>query len=74
MNTEQHPTLERLLNTGEAAEILNLGKRTVQELVEARRLNSIKIGRAVRFDPADLRRFIEEQKRRATGWKKSVAK
>jgi excisionase family DNA binding protein len=72
MTTTTTTTTERLLDTIEAAEFLHLGKRTVQELVADRRLSCVRIGRAVRFDVADLRRFIEEQKRRSTGWKKTT--
>jgi excisionase family DNA binding protein len=59
----------RLLTTDQAAEALGIGRRTLQERVEAREIACIKIGRAVRFDPADLRRFVEGRRIEARGWK-----
>ena len=65
--------IEALLDTAEAAKFLRLGKRTVQELASERKLAFVKIGRSVRFDIADLRKFIENQKVRELGWKKTRA-
>lgn len=58
-----------LLDTPAAARRLGVGKRTVQELVADRKLACIKIGRAVRFDPADLAAFVEANRVKAAGWK-----
>jgi excisionase family DNA binding protein len=62
-------SIDRLLRTLEAARFLGMGKRTVQELVADRKLAFVKIGRALRFDPADLRAFVESNKIKAAGWK-----
>lgn len=61
--------LIKLLKTDEAAESLGIGVRTLQEKVEAREIACIRIGRAVRFDPADLAAFIERNRVKAIGWK-----
>ena len=58
-----------IADTPAAARTLGVGKRTVQELVADRKLACIKIGRAVRFDPADLRAFVESNRVKAAGWK-----
>jgi excisionase family DNA binding protein len=60
-----------LLDTSEAAKVLGMGKRTIQELVAARKIAFVKIGRSVRFDPADLRAFVEANRIKAAGWKTS---
>jgi excisionase family DNA binding protein len=62
-------TAMKILNTTEAARYLSIGKRTLQEHVAAREITSIKLGRAIRFDMADLDAFIEGRKRKAIGWK-----
>lgn len=62
---------KRILTTAEAARYINIGKRTLQEHVSAREISSIKIGRSIRFDIADLDAFIEGRKRKAVGWKSS---
>jgi excisionase family DNA binding protein len=64
-----NPALLALLDTPAAARRLGVGKRTVQELVADRKLACVKIGRAVRFDPADLAAFVEANKIKAAGWK-----
>jgi excisionase family DNA binding protein len=58
-----------LLDTLAAARFLSMGKRTVQELVAARKLAFIKIGRATRFHVADLEAFIDSNRVKAAGWK-----
>lgn len=65
-------SIEPLLNTLAAARFLGMGKRTVQELVAERKLACIKIKRAVRFDPADLRAFVEANRVKAIGYKLRV--
>jgi len=47
------------MSTQQAAEALNVSARTVQRLVAENRLTPIRIGRSVRFDPADVGRFVE---------------
>lgn len=60
---------DRLLDTLETARFLGVGKRTVQELVADRKLAFVKIGRSIRFAPADLAAFVEANKIKAAGWK-----
>lgn len=43
-----------LLTTSEAASLLHVHPRTVQRLVERGELGAVRLGAAVRFDPADL--------------------
>lgn len=48
-NTEAIPTLSKLLNYKEAAEILNLAPQTLRQWVSAERIPFVKLGKAVRF-------------------------
>lgn len=61
----------RLLTSIEAAGVLSIGRRTLQEQVAAGKIGCIHIGRSVRFHPDDLAAFIERNRRKATGWKSS---
>jgi excisionase family DNA binding protein len=58
-----------LLKTNETAQVLNISRRSVQELVERRELAAIKFGRNVRFDPRDIQAFIDSRRNKAIGWK-----
>lgn len=53
----------RLLTLREAAALLSVSERTVWQLGADGQIPQVRIGRAVRYDPADLRRWIEKQKR-----------
>lgn len=59
----------KLLTTSEAADVLGIGNRTLQEKVEAREIGFVKFGRALRFHPDDLTDFIERHRAKAQGWK-----
>jgi excisionase family DNA binding protein len=48
------------LSYAQAAERLNVTQRYVRHLVAEKRIPYLKVGRLVRFDPADLDRFLEE--------------
>jgi len=61
--------LSKLLHVGDAAKFLAVSKRTLQQLTADRSVAQIKFGRNVRYDIADLRRFIESRKIREIGWK-----
>ncbi len=52
-----------LLPPGKVAEMLGLSKPHVYTLAAAGTIPSIKFGRAVRFDPKDVDRFIREHRR-----------
>jgi excisionase family DNA binding protein len=54
-----------LLTTHEAATLLHVHPRTVQRLVERGELEAVRVGTAVRFDPADLAGLTTRLKRRA---------
>ena len=49
----------RLLDVEGAAEHLSVTPRFIRRLVAERRVPFVKLGRHLRFDPADLDRFIE---------------
>ena len=51
-----------LLTTNEAATRLRIHPRTVQRLVAAGALRCVRLGSAVRFDPADIAALIERLK------------
>lgn len=48
---------ESLLTKAETAKLLKVCVRTVENLTQARQLAYIRIGRAVRFERAELERF-----------------
>lgn len=52
-----------LLTVRQVAELLGICERTAFELTRARKLTAVRIGRAVRYDPADVAAFIEASKR-----------
>ena len=54
--------LERLLTLHELAQLLSLSDKTIRRMVAARRLPCIRLGRVLRFRPADLLRFVEARK------------
>lgn len=55
--------MPRLLVTPrEAAKILSLCEKTLWSLTKRGELPAVRIGRSVRYDVADLRRFIDRQK------------
>lgn len=51
-----------LLTYAGAATLLRVTDRTVWGLVASGKLPAVRIGRAVRIDPVDLRAFVERQK------------
>ncbi|MCP5534258.1 MAG: helix-turn-helix domain-containing protein [Akkermansiaceae bacterium] len=71
MTTSQIDQLpaEGLVTLEPAAAFLAISKRATQDLVADGLLASVKIGRSRRFDVADLRRFVEDRKVKARGWK-----
>ena len=54
-----------LLSPAEVAERLGLSRPHVYTLAAAGKIRSIKFGKAVRFDPKDVERFIREHRREA---------
>jgi excisionase family DNA binding protein len=63
MNTNQQAEIHRLLWTcREAAAALNVSERTLWKLTNEGDIPCVRIGRAVRYDPADIRAWIDAQK------------
>lgn len=54
--------LRPLLKPTEAARVLAIGLRKLWSLTAGGELASVRIGKAVRYDPADLADFINRQK------------
>jgi excisionase family DNA binding protein len=52
-----------LVTDNEAQKLLRLSRRTLIELRKAGRLAYVKVGKAVRYRPEDLRAFIDAQRR-----------
>lgn len=55
--------MEPLLKVEECAEVTRLSPATIYALVHQRRIAHVKLGRALRFRPQDIRDFIESQRR-----------
>ena len=54
----------RLLDSREAADLLAVCPRTLWGLTDSGSIPCVRIGRLVRYDPADLRRWIDAMKSR----------
>lgn len=57
----------RLLDVDAAAQYLSVTPRFIRRLVAERRVPFVKLGRHLRFDPADLDRFVEAGRVDAVG-------
>lgn len=55
--------MEKLLTLQETAEVLGIKVPTLYNWVSERKITVVKVGRLVKFDPGDLREFIEKNKR-----------
>lgn len=53
-----------LLTRKQAAKALSISERKLWSLTNCGEIPRVPIGRAVRYDPADLREWIDRQKRR----------
>ena len=53
-----------LLTIEEAAKLLRIGRTTMYELMWARKIEPVRIGRRIRFTRASLERFVAESSRR----------
>jgi excisionase family DNA binding protein len=62
--TESYPPKLRtgLLTLRQVAGFLGVSEKTVRRLVTAGKLHYIRVGRVLRFQPADLFRFVEARK------------
>jgi len=61
-----------LLTPKEAARSLNVCERTLYSLTKAGELPVVRIGRAVRYDIADLRALIERTKKSSENFQKTL--
>lgn len=52
----------RLLSVDDAARYLCICRKSLYNLTESGKLTPVRIGRAVRYDIADLERFIQSMK------------
>lgn len=53
---------QSLLRARDAAQLLAISPRKLWELTNRGLIPCVKIDRSVRYDPADLARYVEEQK------------
>lgn len=56
------PAMLQLMTLSEVAKLLAVSERSVKRLVGRRSLRCVRIGRSVRFDPSDVRRWVEARK------------
>lgn len=54
--------MDQLLDIAQAAERLNVSPRFVRRLIAERRIDYLKIGKFIRFHPAELDAWIERQR------------
>lgn len=54
--------INNLMSYRELSNYLNISVRKIQEFVQNKQLQCVKIGRSVRFDADSIRQFIEERK------------
>lgn len=55
--------MPELIDIKTFAALLGVGERYVRRLVQERRIAIVKVGRLVRFDLAEIQRWIDEQRR-----------
>ena len=53
-----------LLDANEAGKFIGLAARTIRKLADDGVLQKVRLGARVFFDPDDLRRFVDEAKRK----------
>ena len=56
-----------LIDISTLAKLLGVGERYVRRMIAERRVPTVKVRRLVRFDLAEIRRWIEEQRRPPAG-------
>jgi excisionase family DNA binding protein len=54
--------LSRLLTLEQLSQFLQLHERTIRRLVAGRRMPCVRLGRTIRFDPADVARWLAARK------------
>lgn len=61
--TAEQLRFPELVDIGTLARLLGVGERYVRRMVAQRRVPTVKVGRLVRFDLADIRKWVEQQRR-----------
>ena len=56
-----HVRFDKLLTVQDVADILNIGRSTMYQLVQRGEIPSVQIGSTRRIRPVDLRNFIESR-------------
>ena len=62
------PPMEKLLSVSELSGLLNCSSDFIYGLTYRREIPFIRLGRAIRFDPLKISRWIEERSQQAGGW------
>lgn len=57
--------MDRYLTPGQVAEALAVSVKTIHNLVSARKIESVKVGRAVRISKQSIDQYLEKNTRRA---------
>lgn len=60
-------TLPKLLTIDQLAEQLGITVRHVRQLIAERRIPYLKVGKLVRFDPAEIAGWLDEARARRSG-------
>ena len=63
MEQLQFPEFPKLVDIATVAKLLGVGERYVRRMVAERRVPIVKVGHYIRFDLADIRRWVEAQRR-----------
>jgi excisionase family DNA binding protein len=59
--TDESPTLEKLMGADEVAKHLGESERWVYQQVKAKKMPAIRIGKFVKFSPSALQKWIEQR-------------
>jgi len=59
----EQPRFPELVDTETVANLLGVGERYVRRMVAEQRVPTVKVGRLVRFDLADIRAWVASQRR-----------
>ena len=62
-NDDEQLGFPELIDIARLADLLGVGERYVRRMVAERRVPTVKVGRLVRFDLADIRQWLEERRR-----------
>ena len=67
MAVDEQLGFPKLIDISTLAKLLGVGERYVRRTIAERRVPTVKVGRLVRFDLVEIRRWIEEQRRPGGG-------